>query len=219
MGMRMSKTTVTDPYLTLHQLFSPSFPIGAFAYSNGLEAAVEDGIVTSAQDLENWLTGLLLHGVGWSDAVFAAMSGRKGATDELVELAWALSTSAERRLETEKQGVAFVDTANALFGLSCRAAPYPVAVGAVVHAMNLPVREAIRLYLFSTVSNSVAAGMRLLPMGQTAGQNVIASLASLCTQQADEAMEAELKDLGGFSTVSDVAGMRHEILYSRIFRS
>lgn len=144
----MTQTTITDPLLTLHQLFSPSFPIGAFAYSQGLETAIQDGVVSSPNDLSDWISGLIVAGSGWSDAIFLALSAKGGALDDLSDLALAMCPSAERRLETEKQGSAFAQTANALYDLNVADAPYPVAVGAVVHALGLPMKDAVRLYGF-----------------------------------------------------------------------
>ena len=218
-GTDMSPTTTTDPLLTLHQLFSPSFPVGAFAYSHGLETAVQDRTVASAADLMTWLSGVLEFGAGWTDAIFLAQAANGGDADGLAELALALCPTSERRLETEKQGAAFAHAANALFDVNCPVAPYPVAVGVTARALSLPVHDTVRLYLFSIVSNLAAAGMRLVPLGQTEGQGVIADLTPLCGEIAAKAIAANLDDLGSFAPNLDVGSMRHETLYSRNFRS
>lgn len=215
----MTQTTITDPLLTLHQLFSPSFPIGAFAYSQGLETAIQDGVVSSPNDLSDWISGLIVAGSGWSDAIFLALSAKGGALDDLSDLALAMCPSAERRLETEKQGSAFARTANALYDLNVADAPYPVAVGAVVHALGLPMKDAVRLYVFSILSNLSAVGMRLVPLGQTDGQKIISDLSPVCVDVAERAISADLDDIGTFAPLLDVASMRHETLYSRTFRS
>ncbi len=215
----MTQTTRTDPLLILHQLFSPSFPVGAFAYSHGLETAVQEGVVSKGSDLCDWLTGVLTYGAGWTDAVLLVQTAKGGDVDNLSELALALCPAAERRLETEKQGHAFVQTANALFGLNCPLGPYPIAVGTVVGALGLPLKDAVRLYLFSIVSNLAAAGMRLVPLGQTEGQGVITQLGPLCDEIAAKALDADIDMLGGFAPNLDIGAMRHETLYSRNFRS
>lgn len=163
----MAPITNTDPVLTLHQLFSPSFPVGAFAYSQGLETAIQDGTVNSAGALCSWISGLITMGSGWTDAVFLAQSAKGRDLGDLAQLAFAMCPSIERRMETEKQGAAFAQTANELFALSVDPAPYPVAIGAVIHALDLPIKDAVRLYLFASVSNLSAVGMRLVPLGQT----------------------------------------------------
>lgn len=217
--METKPITTTESLLVLHQLFSPGFPVGGFAYSHGLETAIEDGTITTASGLQSWLEGVLRFGAGWTDAVFLALAAKGGKIADLSELALALCPSAERKLETEKQGFAFAQTANALFSLSCTNAPYPVAVGEVVRALDLPLRDSLRLYLFAFSSNLATAGIRLIPLGQSEGQGVITALGPLCSELADTAIEAGLNELGNFSPGSDIASMRHEILYSRVFRS
>ncbi|NDW00677.1 urease accessory protein UreF [Yangia sp. PrR002] len=209
----------TDPLLTLHQLFSPSFPVGAFAYSHGLETLVQEERITSAAQLQGWLEAVLRHGAGWSDAVLLAQVARGGDAAELAELATALSPSAERRLETVKQGEAFASTVRDLWQVDILPAPYPVAVGQAVRALDLPLLPAAQLYLQAFASNLAAAGIRLIPLGQTEGQGVVRALSPLCEALAAQAVTASLDEIGGFSPVSDIASQRHEALYSRIFRS
>ncbi len=209
----------TDPLLTLHQLFSPSFPVGAFAYSHGLETLVQEGRVTTAAQLQGWLEAVLRHGAGWSDAVLMAQVARGAEVTEIAELATALTPSAERRLETVKQGQAFASTVRDLWQADILPAPYPVAVGQAVRALDLPLIPALQLYLQAFASNLAAAGIRLVPLGQTEGQGVVRALSPLCEALAAQAAEASLDEIGGFSPLSDIASQRHEALYSRIFRS
>ena len=215
---RMTTTMTTDPHLTLHQLFSPAFPVGAFAWSHGLETAVQEGAVRDAETLRDWLDTVLTHGAGWSDAVLCALA-MQGEHDVLSELALALSPSAERRAETLEQGRAFAATVRSVWGVDVPDAPYPVAVGAAVAALDLPRTDALRLYLMAFVANLTSAGVRLVPLGQTDGQRVLTALAPLCAAQAEAALAATREDLGGFAPVLDAQSMRHETLYSRIFRS
>lgn len=107
-------TEKTPGFLPLMVWLSPSFPVGAFAYSHGIEWAIEAGEIKSAATLEAWLDDLLEHGGPWSDAVLLAAAhqaveqGNDAALAETAELAAALSPSRERRLETLKQGEAFL---------------------------------------------------------------------------------------------------------------
>lgn len=209
----------TDPHLTLHQLFSPAFPVGAFAWSHGLETAVQEGAVRDADTARDWLSAVLTHGAGWSDAVLCAQAMQGGAVVELAELALALSPSAERQAETLEQGTAFAATVRAVWSVDVPDAAYPVAVGAAVAALDLPRQDALRLYLMAFTANLTSAAVRLVPLGQTDGQRILCALAPICAAQAGAALGASLDELGGFAPMLDAQSMRHESLYSRIFRS
>lgn len=217
-GIRTIMAT-TDPHLTLHQLFSPAFPVGAFAYSHGLETAVQAGQVGNAADLRDWLETVLEHGAGWSDAVLMAQAGLDEDIGELAELALALSPSHERRRETQLQGAALARTVSDVWGLDIPPLPYPVAMGRTVALLDLPLQSALTLYLQAFASNLTGAGIRLVPLGQTDGQHIIRALTPLCTRLADRAMTATLDDIGGFAPMIDIASQRHDQLYSRLFRS
>ncbi len=209
----------TDPLLTLHQLFSPAFPVGAFAYSHGAEAAVQAGVLRTASDVQEWLADVLENGSGWSDAVMASLAAQGHDLEYLDALARALCPSAERRLETEKQGAAFAVAVRDVWGLDVADAAYPVAVGQTVAVMGLPLQDSLRMFLQAFAANIAGACVRLIPLGQTDGQRITAALAPLCTELANRAAVATLDDLGGFAPVVDIMGMRHATLYSRIFRS
>ena len=209
-------TTATDPHLTLHQLFSPAFPVGAFAWSHGAETAIAEGRLRDAATVEGWLRDVLEHGSGWSDAVLLAHTAR-GV--DVAELAAALAPSAERRRETLEQGAAFAATVRSVWGVQVTDAAYPVAVGQAVAALGLPLEDALRLYLQAFAANITSACVRLIPLGQTDGQRITAALAPLCAALAGRAMGADLDDLGGFTPLVDVMGQRHATLYSRVFRS
>ncbi|WP_245840888.1 urease accessory protein UreF [Puniceibacterium sediminis] len=211
--------TTTDPILTLHQLFSPAFPVGAFAYSHGLETCVQAGQVVDAAGLQDWLEIVLEHGAGWSDAVLMAQAAQGSDTDALAELALALSPSHERRRETELQGAALARTVSDVWGLDIPPLPYPVAMGRIVALLDLPLPSALTLYLQAFASNLAGAGIRLIPLGQTDGQHIIHALTPLCTLLAKRALTADLDDIGGFAPMIDIASQRHDQLYSRLFRS
>ncbi len=211
--------TVADPHLSLHQLFSPAFPVGAFAYSHGLETCVQAGQVQDGAALQDWLSTVLEHGAGWCDAVLLAQAARTADPAPLAELALALSPSHERRRETEAQGAALAATVSEVWGLTIPPLPYPVAMGHIVELLSLPLLPALALYLQSYVSNLSAAGIRLIPLGQTDGQRIVHALAPLCQSLAARAMTAELDDIGGFAPMIDMASQRHDQLYSRLFRS
>ncbi|WP_425099277.1 urease accessory protein UreF [Tropicibacter sp. S64] len=215
----MTTDVIEDPLLVLHQLFSPSFPVGAFAWSHGLETAISEGVVRDAASVEAWLRTALEHGAGWSDAVLCARAAFGDDLAALADLAAALAPSSERRAETLEQGAAFARTVRDVWGVAVPDAAYPVAVGAAIRALGLPVQDGLRLFLQAFAANLTGAAVRLVPLGQTAGQRITRALAPLCRSLADKALSADPDDIGGFAPMLDIQSMRHEILYSRVFRS
>jgi len=206
--------------LTLAQWLSPGYPVGAFVYSHGLETATAGGGVTDAAGVEAWARDALEHGAGRSDAILLAHAMREDADlDALSGLATALAPAAERRLETEAQGAAFAMTTAAAFGPEAAQRPYPVALGAAARAHGLPAVPVIAAYLQALAQMIVSAGVRLVPLGQTEGQAVLARLAPLCLALAEEVADIPLEDTGGAAFVLDIAAQHHETLQPRLFRS
>ena len=213
---------------------SPGFPVGAFAYSHGLEWAVEAGDIVDARSLEAWLIDLMEFGAPRSDAVLFSVAFRSAAAadwpalTEANALAVALCPSAERRLETSAQGRAFVAAARAAwdceplrrldFPPEGRIA-YPVAVAATASGHGLPLGACLEAFALAQIANLVSAALRLAAIGQTDGQKILAALLPLVRALAREAHDASLDDLGGAAFRSDIAAMRHESQYSRLFRS
>jgi urease accessory protein len=213
---------------------SPSFPVGAFSYSSGLEWAVEAGDITDAASLRQWLASMLVNGAGICDGIFlahayrAASSGDDALLADIVELASAFAPSRERHLETTAQGRAFIEIAraawhNALLDrliTSCKAAiVYPVAVGLVSAAHAIPLAPTLHAFLHAVTSNWISAGARLVPLGQTDSQRVLAQLEPDVAATGKRALVASLDDLGSATFRADLASMRHETQYTRLFRS
>ncbi|WP_322517876.1 urease accessory protein UreF [Rhodopseudomonas palustris] len=213
---------------------SPAFPVGAFSYSSGIEWAVEAGDVTDAASLRDWLGAMLEHGSGFCDGVFLAHAyravahGDDAALRDVAELAAAFVTSAERHLETTAQGRAFIEivrNAWASDGLAravtaCNGAlAYPVAVGLVSAVHGVPLAATLHAFLHAVVSNWISAGARLVPLGQTDSQRLLAALEPAVIATGDRALNASLDDLGSATFRADLAGLRHETQYTRLFRS
>jgi urease accessory protein len=213
---------------------SPSFPVGAFSYSSGIEWAVEAGDVTDAASLRLWLASMLTDGTGICDGIFlahsyqAASSGNDALLADVVALASAFAPSRERHLETTAQGRAFIEIARAAWNnalldrliASCEAAiVYPVAVGLVSAAHAVPLAPALHAFLHAVTSNWISAGARLVPLGQTDSQRVLAQLEPNVVATARRALLASLDDLGSATFRADLASMRHETQYTRLFRS
>ena len=213
---------------------SPSFPVGAFSYSSGIEWAVEAGDISDAASLRGWLAAMLGDGPGFCDAVFLAQAHRAAtvrdhaALREFAELAAALVPSRERQLETTTQGRAFIEIARSAWpsdGLDDMVAAcdgaivYPIAVGLVSAAHGLPVAPALHAFLHAVVSNWISAGARLMPLGQTDSQRILAALEAEVAATAKRALAASLDDLGSATFRADLASLRHETQYTRLFRS
>jgi urease accessory protein len=213
---------------------SPAFPVGAFSYSSGIEWAVEAGDITDAASLQDWLSAMLSDGAGFCDGVFlahvhrAASDGDDKALREVAELASAFVLSRERQLETTTQGKAFIEIArNAwshegmerLIAICDSPIVYPVAVGLVSAAHGVPLSATMHGFFHAVVSNWISAGARLVPLGQTDSQRVLAALEPVVVTTGHRAMAASLDDLGGATFRSDIASMRHETQYTRLFRS
>jgi urease accessory protein len=212
---------------------SPSFPVGAFSYSSGIEWAVEAGDITDAASLRDWLAAMLGDGSGFCDAVFLAQAHRAASAQdevslrEIAELAAAFVPSRERQLETSTQGRAFIEIARSAWacdGLdgmvaACGGMVYPVAVGIVSAAHAVPLAPAMHAFLHAVVSNWISAGARLVPLGQTDSQRILASLEADVAATAKRALAASLDDLGSATFRADLASLRHETQYTRLFRS
>jgi urease accessory protein len=213
---------------------SPSFPVGAFSYSSGIEWAVEAGDITDAASLRDWLAAMLAEGSGFCDGVFLAQAHRAAsahddaALREIAELAAAFVPSRERQLETTTQGRAFIEIARSAWtcdGLdelvsACGGViVYPVAVGIVSAAHAIPLAPAMHAFLHALVSNWISAGARLVPLGQTDSQRVLAALEPVVVLTATRALASSLDELASATFRADLAGLRHEAQYTRLFRS
>jgi len=203
---------------------SPGYPIGAYTYSHGIEAAVAAGDVAGRAAVESWIRACLVHGAGWSDAVLLAQAwqaerrGDASLVDELIELAAALAPSAERLLETEAQGAAFADVTAKVWGAG-GPAPYPVTVGRAAARHGLALDDTLVAYVHGFAANLVSASVRLVPLGQAEGQAVLAGLMADILALAGRAGSATLDEIGGCALGADIASMRHETLDVRLFRT
>ncbi len=228
--MTITTTITTDHNIALLRLMawlSPVFPVGSFSYSNGLERAVHDDLVTDVQSLQAWLQSLVTHGSGWNDAVLFAESWREAAPggdlQEVAELTEALAGSHERHMETMLQGAAFLVAAkswdHAIFERLPSDCPYPVAVGAVSGAHGIPLASALSAYLQAYCINLLQASIRLSVTGQKGVTTLMAALEPILITTAARAAQSTLDDLGSATFLADIMAMKHETQHSRLFRS
>jgi urease accessory protein len=225
------------PAAALYRLlawFSPSYPVGAFSYSSGIEWAVEAGDIKDAETLQQWLATMLAEGSGLCDAVFfvhahRAITASDGAALRAVaELAAAMVPSKERLLETTAQGAAFLRAARAAWPCPALerldaawpgAVALPVAVAVTCAGHGIACVPAVQAFLHALAANWISAGVRLVPLGQTDGQRVLATLEPFVAATAARALATPLEEAGSGAFRADLAGMRHEAQYTRLFRS
>ena len=220
--------------LRLNAWLSPSYPVGAYSFSHGLEAAEAAGRLESADALRAWLERLLLDGAGVSDGAFlahahaAAAGADDAALREVHDLALAFQPSAELALETQAQGRAFLRQTRAawpcgaldrLAGMSDGPVAYPVAVGAAAAGHGVPPDATLTAYLGAFAGNLVSAALRLLPIGQNAGQTVLANLTPSIEAAAAQARATPLADVATAVPHAEILSIAHETQYTRLFRS
>lgn len=199
---------------------SPTFPIGSFAYSHGLEQAIADGRLRDGKDVEGWIADLLQRGSGWNDAVLFARCW-DGNMDDLNRMALAFCSSSERYQETTQLGRSFNIAAAVWTGTEKRddVMAYPVAAGAACKSFGIGQQDALVAFLQGFCAALVSVAVRLVPLGQTAGLQVLRQLSSVVVSVAERARFASLDDLGGDCIAADIAAMKHETLEPRIFRT
>ena len=208
--------------LKLLAWLSPAFPTGAFAYSHGLEWAVQVGDIRDEATLRAWVEDVLQFGSGRSDLILlrAAMASDSPVTTtaDVAATAVAVAASRERLAETLHQGTAFAAAAKP-WGEVAEGLPYPVAVGRLACDHGIDEDTAAGALLQAFAANLISAAVRLVPLGQTAGLAVLAGLEPVILRMVAQTRHATLDDLGGACFRSDIAAMRHETQYTRLFRS
>lgn len=227
----------TDGLMRLMTWLSPSFPVGAYTYSHGLEYAVEEGLVKSGETLQDWSEGALLFGAGRTDGVFFCEAWERAFDNDVESLkdlnsyANAMRPTCELALESEAQGRAFLTIVQELapsenltyfmqrLKEDKETPAYPVIVGAMAAFDHIPCEPALVAYLHAFAANLVSAGVRLVPLGQTAGQKALAGLEVSIKEAVQTALKTNFEDIGSSSPVIDWSSMQHETQYTRLFRS
>jgi urease accessory protein len=216
---------------------SPSFPVGAYAYSHGAEFAVENGHVMDRATALSWISFVLEFGSGRVDAdlfISAYLAGEERNAQKFAAIAaWAdaLKGTAELGLESRAQGQAFFDAVLAAWPDEELArfvstalegdvrASYATAVGAAAALAGVGLQAALGAYLHAFCANIASAIVRLVPLGQTDGQKIIAQLEPVIVRAQAQALERDTADMGSAAFTVDWMSMKHETQYSRLFRS
>ncbi|THF63304.1 urease accessory protein UreF [Pseudothauera rhizosphaerae] len=237
------------PLVRLLQLVSPALPVGAYTYSQGMEWAVEAGMVRSEADAARWIGDLLEHGIGAFEAPLAARllaawtqadeseggcgSDASEAEREIAALNadfLASRETAELRAETVQMGYSLVRLLTGLpafAGLPGWAArleaveepAFPTAWTAAAAAWRVPPEEAIAAYLWAWAENQVMAAIKAVPLGQSAGQRLLAGLGERIPALAERALALPRAQWSNFSPALAIASSRHETQHTRLFRS
>jgi len=214
---------------------SPSFPVGAFAYSHGLEAAVEAGLVADRESLVSWLDGLIRFGSARNDALLLTVAHRgvsardAAMVTDCADLASAMFGTPELELESLGQGAAFWRTVTASWPhpdfqdwsgcLPEGRIAYPIAVGIAAAVHGIPLASVTAGFLHAFAANGVSAAIRLGVIGQTDGQHTQHELQSVVVETAQEMADATLDDIGSAAVTLDVMSLSHETQVTRLFRS
>lgn len=218
MAAHSGTAMISADYLRAVQYLSPAFPIGGFAYSAGLETAIDQGDVTDADTLRRWISAVMCYGSARCDTILIAHA-RTGCSADLADLAYALAPSAERSLEMREMGRAYASLMGSLNGAPFAELPFPVAVGHSMRGLDIPTEDILTLWLQGFAAQMVSVGVRYIPLGQSAGQAVLAGLAPDILRCAKTAATASLDDIATASIGADIATMRHETQAVRIYRT
>ena len=209
------------PYFDYHQLllswFSPSFPVGSFNFSHGLEAAIEYEFVYDKISLEEWIKHLIINGTGKTDSILLTNAYNGEAVNEL---AFALCPSKERWIETSNLGKAFCKNIRENWGYKIdKNLAYPIAIGKAGLYFKIPLEKLLIAFLQSFVSNLINVGIKHIPLGQSEGQKILINFFPLIEKQTNIYKIAKVSDLGSSAFLSDLSSMYHETLNNRIYQT
>jgi urease accessory protein len=213
--------------LALLQLASPGLPVGGFAYSQGLEKAIEDGAVHDAASARRWIGDLLTLSLARLEAplwlrAYEAWSADDPATfarwnDECI----ATRDTAELRAESLQMGFSLVRVMPAL-GIvppSCTPIAFPMAFAAACATLGVERDAGLAAYLWAWAENQVLVAVKSVPLGQMAGQTLLAQLHDAIDRAARDAATVADGDLGTAAVSCAITSARHESMYSRLYRS
>ena len=218
--LKVPMYTPTDSKLiTVMQWLSPAFPIGGFAYSHGLEWAINKGYVSNREELQKWISDLLEYGSLKNDAILIKLVLKGSDPKEINELAMALCPASERLSETQLQGGAFCKIMREVWSLEIDDLALPIALALAAKNENIDQNLVVPAYLHSFCSNLISVAMRLIPIGQTDGQKTLRELSPLISDSVRAVAKSDKDDLGSACFLSDVSAMQHEYLQPRVFKT
>lgn len=216
------------------QLGSPALPVGAFSYSQGLESAVEHGVIVDAESAERWINDQLEWVIARCDMPLTALLLQAWSVEDHARVRtlndWFLASreSRELRLEAEQMGHSAQRWAlsmplgedhqqRALAALAPCA--YPAVFAYAAHVFTVQAEEAVAAFAYAWLENQVAAAIKCFPLGQTAGQRILLNAHARIAQFAAHAVETPFSELSTGAPMLGILSARHETQYSRLFRS
>lgn len=219
-------------FLSLLQLASPSLPVGSYSYSEGLETLVFEGKVNNSKALQDWIEDALQFGAIRLEAAVMIRVYRCLQKNDLEKLkywnnwATAIRETEELRLQSLQMGMSLKMLLIAMQPVLQDKLKYcetecnfAVAFGVAAQSWQIEEKAATLGFLYSWVSNLIGAGVKLIPLGQTAGQQLLLSLQSKLIAATEEILVLKDDDLSVCSWGLSLASMNHECLYTRLFRS
>ena len=228
----MEITLTHSHFLAILQLASPALPVGAYGYSEGLEMLVENGTITNIENLQDWLKSELIYGSIRLDGAIMVRGFHAAKSDDMSALKrWNLWLSAAR--DTEELRAASWQMGRSLMQLLGKLEPdilpvvnavgypsnYAIAFAIACAHWDINIQAALLAYLHSWANNLITAGIKIIPLGQTAGQQLLLCLQPLLTTTVGEILTMADDDLGCCNWGLSLASMQHETQYTRLFRS
>ncbi len=226
----------TPALLQLIWLASPALPVGGFSYSEGLEAAIDQGLVHDEASCTRWLTDQLLLTQARGDMAVIAQAVPAWQDKDRQRLqqlnAWVLATreSSEMRLQTMQMGRSLLEWLRSLQDqgpassddLQCLAAlppTWPLAYALALACTQAPIDQALQACAFGWAENMTQAALKAVPLGQSSGQRMLAVLARTIPEAVQTALSRTDETRQAFSPMLAILSARHETQYSRLFRS
>lgn len=221
--------TASTHLLRILHLASPALPIGAFHFSQGLEYAVEAGWVKDERSALDWIAGVARHAIGTLDLPIlfrlhrAASSGDDDELRRWGRFLLAARETEELRAEDRHMGSALARIMRELGvripGSQRIHAGYAEMFAVACVHWNITANEALQAYAWTWAENQVLAAVKLVPLGQSAGQRTLHSLVPLLEEIATQAFDIDDEDIGACAVMQGLASARHETQYTRLFKS
>ena len=215
-------TNTSRSLVRLLQLASPTLPVGAYSYSQGLEAAIDASIVIDAESAQQWIGDVMEFSMSRMEVpIVFRMIKNPSETETLNALFLASRETAELRAETVQMGYSLNRLLPSLGvePLVFEEPSFPAAFAAAVNAWQIDPHEALQAYLWSWLENQVMAAVKAVPLGQTDGQRMLLSLANRIPEVVGNAIALRDDDIGSFAPGFAILSSKHETQYSRLFRS
>ena len=214
--------------------FSPSYPIGSYAYSHGLEYAVESKVIKDISDLSSWINDFLIYGSAYNDAIIiscgynAIVDNDLNKLEEISQIGKAFKPSKEIALESNQQGISFVhavssslksDKFDSLIKIIKENISFPIVVACAGATCKVNKLDLINAYLHAFVSNIISAALRLMSIGQTESQVLLIKFKKKVELLTKKIISKNIDDLGSSVLIGEWSSAKHEKQYSRLFRS